>query len=67
MTRERGLGFPSDELLVGILLAVVGVAIGGTLGTYAAMSGGAIGLGAYLVAVIATLQAGASDTEHTLR
>lgn len=64
MARDSGLGFPTDELLVGVLLAVVGVSIGETLGVYVSLAGAALGLGAYLVAAITTIHGSAGGADH---
>lgn len=66
MSSDSGLGFPADELLLGILVAVAGVSIGNTLGTYVSMAGVVIGLLSYLAA-LTTSRISGSETGQSSR
>lgn len=53
MTRTDGT--PVEELLLGVLLSVAGVAVGGTAGLVLAGAGVAVGTGAYVAASLSAL------------
>ncbi|WP_159899955.1 hypothetical protein [Salinirussus salinus] len=67
MTPRSGVRAPTDELLLGILLAVGGVAVGSglntELGTALALLGLLVGVGAYLVTALSAVGDPPADRE----
>lgn len=68
MTPRSGIGTSTDELLLGVLLAVAGVAVGSSLnselGTAFALLGLLVGVGAYVVSALSVTATPSAPTQH---
>lgn len=68
MSSPSGVGMPTDELLLGILLAVGGVAVGSNLnsefGSALTLFGLAIGIGAYVMSALSAAREPSPPPDH---
>ena len=68
MSSPSGVGMPTDELLLGILLAVGGVAVGSTLnselGSALTLFGLAVGIGAYVLSALSAAREPSPPPHH---